>query len=239
MKTRNTKKPGFGTTVYTCFLRRFGNFAGLFIVLMAMTTGSANAASILVNGDFELGNTGFTSEFTFTTNITPASTYVITEDPSLNHSSATSYGDHTSGSGLMMAVNGSTTPDDVVWEQTVAVDTNSAYEFSVFTSSWFSPGGLQLSINNVAVGSVFSTSSINGVWEQTLRSWSSGSAITATLQLINTASAFTGNDFALDDLTFVKTTVIPIPATVWLFGSSLLGLIGLSRQKFNALKVVP
>lgn len=31
--------------------------------------------------------------------------------------------------------------------------------------------------------------------------------------------------------TWIETTVVPIPATVWLFGSGLLGLIGITRRK--------
>jgi hypothetical protein len=36
---------------------------------------------------------------------------------------------------------------------------------------------------------------------------------------------------AFDDVTFDSTSPIPIPAAVWLFGSGLLGLIGISRRK--------
>ena len=38
---------------------------------------------------------------------------------------------------------------------------------------------------------------------------------------------FVGNDFALDDISF---QVVPIPQTVWLFGTALLFLIGLKRK---------
>lgn len=37
--------------------------------------------------------------------------------------------------------------------------------------------------------------------------------------------------FAMDNFTFNEPTPVPIPAAVWLFGSGLLGLIGVSRRK--------
>jgi hypothetical protein len=37
-----------------------------------------------------------------------------------------------------------------------------------------------------------------------------------------------------DDGSFADFTVVPVPAAVWLFGSGLLGLIGISRRKKSA-----
>jgi hypothetical protein len=37
-----------------------------------------------------------------------------------------------------------------------------------------------------------------------------------------------GVQFAMDDFTF---SAVPIPPSVWLFGSGLLGLIGMTRKK--------
>jgi len=45
----------------------------------------------------------------------------------------------------------------------------------------------------------------------------------------NPAYSGTGTQFAMDNFTFNST--VPIPASVWLFGSGLLGLIGVSRKK--------
>ncbi len=42
------------------------------------------------------------------------------------------------------------------------------------------------------------------------------------------AISYTGDDFYLDDIGF---NVVPVPAAVWLFGSGLLGLIGIARRK--------
>jgi hypothetical protein len=75
---------------------------------------SPNTANLLVNGDFSLGNTGFTSDYIFTSDILPAGTYCIDTDPHHCHPLAASYGDHTSGTGLMLIANGDVTPNQVV-----------------------------------------------------------------------------------------------------------------------------
>ncbi len=45
------------------------------------------------------------------------------------------------------------------------------------------------------------------------------------------AISFTGDDFFLDDVGF---NVVPVPAALWLFGSGLLGLVGLARKRKRA-----
>ena len=47
-----------------------------------------------------------------------------------------------------------------------------------------------------------------------------------------------GEMFSLDDLSFIESTVVPVPATVWLFGSGLLGLLAASRRKYTAKRYV-
>jgi hypothetical protein len=69
------------------------------------------AAELVINGSFEAGNTGFTSEFANSPDIEQPRTYAITTDPASVHSLAASYGDHTTGSGFMMAVNGTDIDD--------------------------------------------------------------------------------------------------------------------------------
>ena len=212
----------------------------LFLPLFALAffsffPGRAARAGLILNGDFESGNTGFTSDFTFSPgNIVPASTYDIVTNPRLSHGSATSYGDHTTGSGLMLAANGSTSPNTVVWSQMVSVSQGQTYEFGVWTSSWFSPAGLQLQINAIDVGAGFATPGTNGVWEQTVRTWNSGMATTALISLVNTTTAFSGNDFALDDITFASTgtAAVPEPSTCCVFATVFaLSAAGVRRRK--------
>ena len=58
-------------------------------------------------------------------------------------------GDHTSGTGNMLLVNGSPTPDENVWKETVTVTPNTNYAFSTWIQALYppNPAQLQFSIN--------------------------------------------------------------------------------------------
>src|SRR5687768_7173776 len=90
--------------------------AGAAIAALGLA-GSAGAVNLVTNGNFEAGNTGFGSDYTF--DVTPfgQAEYTVDDDPNDGHSSFTSFGDHTSGTGLMMVVNGSDDAGDRVWFQ--------------------------------------------------------------------------------------------------------------------------
>ena len=68
--------------------------------------------------------------------------------------------------------------------------------------------------------------------------------LSAMIDATNTASLFftlpagmTGinvydaGQMTIDDLSWVTTSAVPVPAAAWLFGSGLLGLVGISRRK--------
>jgi hypothetical protein len=96
------------------------------VVPMAMPVSAVNP-NLIVNGDFELGNQDFFTEYTYLDpsiqgvwTLGPEYMYTVSTDPSLYHSQWPSFGDHTSGSGKMMIVNGTYgMPVKTVWEQTV------------------------------------------------------------------------------------------------------------------------
>ena len=173
-------------------------FVGYAIVSLA----PPSLANLIVNGDFESGNTEFSTDYGFSPGgIRTDGTYHVLTDPSSAHSEAASYGDHTSGSGLMMAVNGSPSSGLIVWSQTLTVTPNTDYHFSAWISSWVSasPATLRFLINGESIG-VFTAPAISGVWQQSTATWNSGSSTSATIQIFDLNTAHTGNDFALDDL---------------------------------------
>ncbi|MEM9839212.1 MAG: hypothetical protein AAF830_08665 [Pseudomonadota bacterium] len=185
----------------------------------ALMGSSAMAANLVVNGDFEAGNTGFGSEFTFNTSNFAAGEYGIVTNPRAWNGNFRIFGDHTTGTSNMMIINGSQGTDDVVWSQTIAVTQNTDYDFSLWVQSAFSGSSdNQVRINGVDVGDVFADSFLDD-WTFVTRQWNSGSATSAFIEIINLATGFGGNDFAFDDISFVggSTAPVPVPAAALLF----------------------
>jgi hypothetical protein len=184
---------------------------------------SANAkANLIVNGDFEQGNTGFTTQYVYAPGgIGNSDTYAIVTDPHLVHSSASSYGDHTTGSGLMMVLNGNA--NDVAWSESVAVKSGATYDFSIWVSSWTgaSPARLDFLFNGATIGN-FTAPSTSAVWQQFTLTWNSDTNTSLTIQIIDRNDASDGNDFALDDISLDG----PAPGAVPEPSSSILALMG-------------
>jgi hypothetical protein len=167
----------------------------------------------VVNGDFSSGNTGFTSSYTAPTSpptgnccglLSDEGNYAIDTNPHNTHTSFASFGDHTTGTGNMMIINGASTANVTVWTENITVTPNTTYVFSVWFASVTSsnPGQLNFSINGAPLGTTITLSSTTGVWQNFTTTWSSGSSTNATIGLINQNTAANGNDFAMDDVVF-------------------------------------
>jgi hypothetical protein len=176
---------------------------------------AAGASELLTNGDFEAGNVGFHSDYTYMVgNFWGEGTYGVDDDPNDGHNLFSSYGDHTSGEGLMMVVNGMGTENAVVWgEDTFNVLQNSDYTFSFWMASAHpdSPAQLAARINGDWLSPVAAATSTTGQWTQYSYTWNSGSAVSANVELINRNLAWQGNDFTLDDVSF-NGAAVPEPS---------------------------
>lgn len=179
----------------------------LWVALGLLALNAIAQNNLIGNGDFEQGNIGFSSELTFrTTTINDESQYGITTDPHLMHAGATSYGDHTSGNGLMMCVNGSDVGAKDFWSQTVSVSKNTSYRLSMWLRDWSPPyhyAGIRAYINDVELFNLTEVPSETS-WEQTFTVWNSGEATQATIRL-ESYRPDVHNDFSIDDLEFVET----------------------------------
>lgn len=167
--------------------------------------------NLVVNGDFEEGNMGFTSSYTYSpgpNGLFDAGTYAITNDANFNHNNFFCDEDHTTGSGYFMAVNGSPQANVVVWSETIEVTPNTEYEFSTWieTLEVSNPAILQFSINNVLLGMPFNASNITCLWEQFFEQWNSEDNTSAVISIVNQNTESSGNDFALDDIKFAMVT---------------------------------
>jgi hypothetical protein len=168
--------------------------------------------NLVRNGDFEGGQTGFTSGYAYG-NVANPGTYWIGTKPSQAPGAFADWysgGDHTTGSGNMLVVNGANSASLPVWQEDVSVTPNTTYTFSCWVvevdQSSNSIPHVQLKINGNAVGDFLAPQNSpdnGGKWEVFTVTWNSGSARRATLALfdLNTDSGW--NDFALDDISFI------------------------------------
>lgn len=205
---------------------------GLAAPAVALFATSAMAQNLLSNPDFEAGNTGFSSEYVFVASNGDTSadcdenslfdpfTYTVGVDPNDFHTAWVSYGDHTTGSGKMMIVNAASASGeqcfdgnedkDVVWSQTVTVSPNRTYEFGYWIALAVLSNAplLQVSINGSPIGT-YDASAITstGTWTEVTHEWESETATSAVITIVDLDPHFSGDDYTLDDLSFVSTEI--------------------------------
>jgi hypothetical protein len=232
-------------------------FVAVWALLVTSVCAPASLANLIYNGDFELGNTGFTTGYTYVHVQLPAhhlggdGTYTIHTDPVNAYPLFTSYGDHTTGSGNMLIFNADALtplPDKRVWEQTVSVTPDTDYVFVYWLSNCHpkAPAQLQCSINGTAIGTA-SAPSGSGVWYEVSYSWNSGDSATATISLMDLRRAWDGDDFAIDDISFsAPTLVVDIdikpgshPNVINLDSYGVIPVAILSGDNFDATMVAP
>ena len=178
---------------------------GVYYVTVGDTVGSS-----VLNGSFELGNQNFNSQYDDSTasipdfGMYPEGTYSISSDPSIQHNSWSGCGDHTTGAGNMMVVNGNSVANSQVWCQTIAVTANTNYLFSAWMTSIhpLAPAELQFSIGGNQFGSIFNHSGTLCQWEEFFEVWNSGANTSIEVCITNQNTTLNGNDFALDDISF-------------------------------------
>ena len=181
--------------------------ACLVLAALAAACGTAHAQNVVINGDFEAGNTGFTTAYSFAPggNSTEGE-YTIRSNPAGWNGGFQSTGDHTSGSGLMMVVNGQdlTTPS-LMWGQTVNVVPGKRYTFSMWVRTVVDgPSAILLATINgtdLTPGYV-AAQQFSAGWTSFSREWVAD-ASTAAISIKNLNIATFPNDFAIDDIALV------------------------------------
>jgi hypothetical protein len=163
---------------------------------------SPQAEERIQNGDFEQGLKGFRSAYRhLPEGLREENTFALVRNPNQVHFQAASFGDHTSGTGLLMAVNGGNEPNRLLWGQTVAVRPGTEYTFSLWLTSWFSlaPAELEVHINGKPLQKFLAPLQC-GDWKECKARWSAGADKEAMIEIFNLTCAHAGNDFALDDI---------------------------------------
>jgi len=193
-------------------------------------TGYLASGELVTNGDFNQGNNGFLSDYSFVngfantvvgyssgTGLYPESKYTVVanrtdSNVTLYHPAFFGNG-HNQGNALgrnddkYMAINGSTVIGQKIWSQTVEVLPNNNYNFSAWITSINAgnPSLLRFLINGIEIGPQISAPSTLNSWKQFYTVWNSGSATIAEITIINDNSIASGNDFGLDDISFSTT----------------------------------
>jgi len=220
-----------------------------FVIASVCASAGVGAQNLVTNGNFEGGNTAFTSDYAFAPggNSTEGQ-YTVRSNPFPWNGLFISAADHTTGSGLMYVGNGSPTNGSVVWASgLISVTQNTNYFFEAFVMNVCcagpfpgnSPSILEFSVAGLAtesLGTATTNLALAGTWEGLSKSWNSGLNTSVTLSLINRNTAAAGNDFAIDDV-FLGTasTVTPVPEpetyALMLAGLGIVGAIARRRRK--------
>lgn len=164
------------------------------------------AVNYVTNGDFENGNTSFTSSYTYypIDDINgPNAAYGVINNPNTWFNPFSPCTDHTSGSGNMMVLDGAvsnnaTTP---FWCQTVSLDANTDYDVGYWiTSVTGAPyANIRLEIDGVVVGTDLAPGTICQ-WQNNHYTWNSGASTSVQMCLYDLEQGGNGNDFAIDDI---------------------------------------
>lgn len=170
-------------------------------------TSTSFSDNLVTNGDFETGNTGFVSTYTYCNSnncLFPLANngYSVGTNANFFHT-LFSGSDHTTGSGNFMIINGAD-PSRTVWKETINVTANTTYAFGCWISTMIvlSAAQIRFSINGVQLGSIYNAPNQVNLWNQFYVTWNSGANTSATIEIVDVLPVSNGNDFGLDDIFF-------------------------------------
>ena len=171
---------------------------------------SGSSSNLIVNGDFSQGNSNFSTDYQFITNagqggvqraygiVSSANSWFQFFQPCVSNAPS---------GGNMMVVDGSTSNagNDKVWGQTVTVLPNKTYTFSYWLQTIATPNQalIEVKINGVSIGTALAPNT-NCQTTQYTYQWNSGSSTTAQIEFFDRIFVSNGNDFSLDDISFVE-----------------------------------
>ncbi|MFN7919362.1 MAG: fibronectin type III domain-containing protein [Bryobacteraceae bacterium] len=134
----------------------------------------------------------------------PEGKYTVDKNPNNSHNLFTSFGDHGTGFGNMLIVNG--VANSVVWQRKVSgFNPGQQYVIRLYAASVYpdNPASLQFTVNNTAVGSALSLLPATGAWRLLTVTVPAATSV-QTIKVIDTNGSAGGNDFAIDDFEVVE-----------------------------------
>lgn len=165
-----------------------------------LTVESIDDVNLVVNGDFENGDIGFTTDYS--TGAADVGNYLISDTPQDYFHLFSDCADHTTGSGNMMIVDGADIPDQNMWCQTINLNPNTNYYFSVWSTmvGGTSPPELFFTANGTVISDTMSIPFDNCLWTELSSFWNSGINTSIEFCIVNDNISPFGNDFAIDDI---------------------------------------
>ncbi|MBT2557153.1 cadherin-like domain-containing protein [Hymenobacter sp. ISL-91] len=182
----------------------------LLLLLVVLPGIPAGAQNLITNPDFQSGNTGFTSGYTYVSNPNGNSgtgRYTIVARANTLNDNFGDFPDHTTGTtGLYLVANGANGAGGAairIWEQTVTgLTPNLNYQFSfwLLNASSANKARIQVVANGVDIGTGFTNPNDGGNWQLNTVTVNPGNSTQLTLGLRDLVTSNMGNDFGLDDI---------------------------------------
>lgn len=165
------------------------------------------AQNVVINGDFQAGNSGFNTAYSYAPqgNSTEGQ-YTIRTNPAGWNGAFQSTGDHTSGTGMMMVVNGQDLANPILlWGQSASVVPGKSYTFSMWVRSVVNGPSATLlaTINGTQLLPAYvAPQQFSAGWTGFTRTWVADSS-SASIDIRNLNIATFPNDFVIDDIALV------------------------------------
>lgn len=167
----------------------------------------ARAQNLLPNPGFELGNSLFASDYSYSSGFNCCEgQYTVRENGNSFNGFFTNPPPSSAGSVLMMVCNGSTLPNVRVWYATITVEPGRTYNLNArgCTAVAGGPAILQWQIDGVLIGSSVTLPTTTSVWVDVPSTWTAPAEVTsAVVALRNLNTSTFPNDFYVDDLSMV------------------------------------
>lgn len=157
----------------------------------------------IVNGDFETGNTGFSTEYTFAPTNTTEGEYNVLTNPQSWNGGFNACVDHTSGTGKMLVLNGHPVAGKKLWCQQIPTVIGNTYYFEFWSTSVINgnASNIDVTVDGSSIGNFIEDDLCT--WEKSSFSFVAGNSISEICIRELTGTIYP-NDFAIDDITLYE-----------------------------------
>jgi hypothetical protein len=173
--------------------------------MVPVNTANAVGDNLIINGGFESGtiapaSTGYENGGVEVTE----TTYIVANSTSV-HPSWVEYGPNSGN--YMMVVNAATASDVTIWQQTVSVTPHHDYLWEAYVRSSYAENPAQLLFTANGATVMNPTVNVTSAWTKISGNWNATAGVnSATLRIVDTLHAQSGDDFSIDDIVLLDVT---------------------------------